>query len=719
MEIHQDSFDALLRELPQCVNEIIGLGGSVHIDSDASICDGDCSRRHVSRHECVVGMYTHSVQVILTRAAQSPMLLFELPLMVDGEFVIKGRHRLIMLRKRRATAPVRIGDSLTVMGAKYNPVTGQIMIPGARQWSSVRNVSAWNSVDPSEYLSYCDAKGYSCAWNNSDMAITRIQTPGVLLKVLLLPLLRREVSHHARRGGTWRHESVTRALESALATGNWRNGCVGVTQLRNYNNNVSSVAQFRTVVGSNGDADRYVHPSTWCYYCVSETPEGEKCGLVHHLTDNVRITEESNVPAPPRCEVGAMYLFWNGIPHGRTDKAPAGVSCVTRDDEIWAWTDAGRVEHVRPVDPKRDMLGHAASLIPFAQHNQSPRVSYYSAMSKQAMQLPVPDRPTKHVLCYAQESLVSPRSVAGINVVIAILPLGYNIEDALVFSKGAIDRGLFRSLCNTVSFMEPGESVPRIGDQIHSGTVVDVTFNGELYTVTSQRMRIPELGDKFASRAGQKGTIGMICPQEDLPFNADGISPDVVINPHAFPSRMTVSQIYETAFGLLATVGVKVDARPFAPLPPVQDLLQEHGWCRSGKEMMINGKTGEPLEARVFMGLCFYQRLHHLSQEKCYARRGGPVDDVTMQPVAGRKRGGGLRLGEMEKDCIHSSGALGVLQERMGSIGKSVVPVCRICSQPTTSCGHSNNDSVFITMPHASKLLLMELQSMLVKVKVT
>ena len=112
--------------------------------------------------------------------------------------------------------------------------------------------------------------------------------------------------------------------------------------------------------------------------------------------------------------------------------------CVVRGDEVWAWTDEGRLRHrVAPCDPRVHMLGHAASLIPFAQHNQSPRVSYYSAMSKQAMAPPRPGVPCKHTLCASQSSLVGPRSEAGANVVIAILPLGYNIEDALVFSRGA------------------------------------------------------------------------------------------------------------------------------------------------------------------------------------------------------------------------------------------------------------------------------------------
>ena len=723
MEIHQESFYQFCSNLPSLVTSIVRCEPDttqVHVEEQASVHTPPNARRHVTRKECVAAGITHSIQVVMHRRGFAPALLFELPRMEDGEFVVRGKQRMIMLRKRRATAPIRMGDCVTIMGAKYNVKTRQIMVPGAKHWVNADKVQPWNKVDPAEYIRYCDRKGLDCAWHTSDINITRIQTPGVLLEQLVAGLLRREASHVERRGGEWRHAVVTSALESALATGNWRAGLVGVTQLRNYNNQVAQEAQFRTVVGSTNGVDRYVHPSTWCYFCVSETPEGEKCGLVHHLTDNVAIEPKGDAEPPHRSADGPMHLFWNGVPHGKCQGPIEGITCVTRDDEVWAWTDAGRMRHKRAPDPTKHMLGLAASMIPFAQHNQSPRISYYSAMSKQALALPNPAMPTKHTLCYAQEALVTPRNQAGINVVIAILPLGYNIEDALVFSRGAIDRGLFRSLCTTVVYAQPTETIPRIGDLLPGGeTVVDVTFNGEIYTITRQKMRVPEIGDKFASRAGQKGTIGIIMPQEDLPFNKDGITPDVVINPHAFPSRMTVSQIYETACGLLATVGVKVDSRPFAPVPPVQSMLQQHGWHASGKELMTSGTTGEPLEARVFLGLCFYQRLHHMAKEKCYARKGGPVDAITLQPVAGRKRGGGLRLGEMEKDCIHSSGAMGVLQERMDCIGKASVQVCETCAQPTINCAHTHTQPIHVTMPHASKLLLMELQSMLIKVELS
>ena len=149
---------------------------------------------------------------------------------------------------------------------------------------------------------------------------------------------------------------------------------------------------------------------------------------------------------------------------------------------------------------------------------------------------------------------------------------------------------------------------------------------------------------------------------------------------------------------------------PMADLPP-DDLA----WL-----FYTSGTTGRPLDAKVFMGLCFYQRLHHLAREKCYSRRGGPVDAITKQPLAGRKHGGGLRLGEMEKDVLHSTGAIGVLQERMESIGRAMVAVCPDCSQARTACTcPAKRPPVAISMPHASKMLLMELQSMLIKVQVS
>lgn len=708
----------------------------VFIQSNATVVD-QSERRNVTRQECVAAGFTHCRQVV-ARHKGSAFTLFELPVMENGVFIIKGKPKIIMLKKRRANVPVRIAEYITVLGGKLDVHNGKIIAPGTNNAVSVENVVPWCDSDPKELISYLMEHKFDACWHTNDVAATRIQTPGQLLKTLV-----RHVLNHCKfvqsKTKTWPHQMASAAIESAMATGNWKGGACGVTQLLNTNNELATNAHFRTVVGCNNDADRYVHPSTWCLFCCSETPEGEKCGLVHHLTENARITleEHSDVKPPKRKKKGKYRLFWNGVPHGYTSVAPKTVQCRFRTvggtPEIWAWCDAGHLVHKNAQpDPSEHMLGMAASMIPFAQHNQSPRVSYYSAMSKQAMQC---GEQGKHRLCYAQQSLVKPFSRAGINVVIAIIPMGWNIEDALVFNKCSVERGLFRSITsNTYVHTEQkylaGDVIPEgtiLGGQKlkFNETVVEVLARAdETFVTRTEVVRTPEVGDKFCSRAGQKGTMGIALPQQDMPFNQDGISPDVVINPHAFPSRMTVSQILETAAGKLRCYGVHVDGTPFRNTFKIKDareLLKQQGFDSSGKETMMCGKTGQPLKSKIFMGLCFYQRLHHMAKEKCYSRKGGPVDAVTMQPVAGRKVGGGIRLGEMEKDCMNAGGCMGTLTERMQSIGHSRLVMCNRCALPkqTCNCRASVQPSRNLFVPHATKLLISELQSMLIKVHIT
>lgn len=735
MEIHQKSYDLFCNELSEVVQKCFNKPGiRVVIQDTATVVDQE-ERRAISRDECVAAGLTHCKQVVAQQPKGTAFTLFELPVMQRGVFVIKGKKKIIMLKKRRANVPVRIGDYITVLGGKLDVATGKIIPPGSHAAIPIENVEPWCEDDPGELISYLMEHKFEACWHTNDVAATRVLTPGQLLKTLI-----RHVLNHCRfvqkKTRVWPHQMASAAIESAMATGNWKGGACGVTQLLNTNNALATSSHFKTVIGCNNDADRYVHPSTWCLFCPSETPEGEKCGLVHHLTQNADvILQETGKKAPKKQENGKFRLFWNGIPHGFVKKAPKNAHCcyrtVREQNEVWAWSDAGHLVHKNAArDPSVHMLGMAASLIPFAQHNQSPRVSYYSAMSKQAMQC---GGSGKHRLCYAQQSLVKPFSEAGINVVIAIIPMGWNIEDALVFNKTSLDRGLFRSITsNTYTHTDQkylaGDIIPEgtmLGGQKlkFDETVTEVLSRADgTFVTTTETVRTPEVGDKFCSRAGQKGTMGIAVPQQDMPFNQDGISPDVVINPHAFPSRMTVSQILETAAGKLRCCGVEVDGTPFRGDFKISDarrMLGERGFDSSGKEVMHCGKTGQPLKAKIFMGLCFYQRLHHMAREKCYSRKGGPVDAITMQPVAGRKVGGGIRLGEMEKDCMNAGGCMSTLQERMQSIGHSSLHVCTHCSLPTHTCSCRTKSSRTLFLPHASKLLIAELQSMLIKVHIT
>ena len=735
MEIHQVSYDLFCRKLPDIVRDTLDCKEMhVHMQEQSTIVE-ERERRSISRDECIAAGLTHSRQVV-ARIKNTTCTLFELPVMQDGVFVIKGKQKIIMLKKRRANVPVRIGDYVTVCGAKLDVHNRKIIPPGTHTPVQVEHVQPWGKKDPTGLIDYVLEHKYDACWHTSDIAATRVQAAGELLTVLIKHVLN-HCNFVKKKTMSWPQQLATSSIESSLATGNWKGGATGVTQLLNTNNTLATEAHFRTVVGSTNDVDRYVHPSTWCLFCPSETPEGEKCGLVHHLTANARITSHVFDTKPPKLQKkGKFRLFWDGFPHGFASKEPKNMHCVHRTvagkQEIWAWSDAGHVLHKhQSPDPTVHMLGFAASLIPFAEHNQAPRVSYYSAMSKQAMGA---GGSGKHKLCYAQQSLVKPFCDSGTNVVIAIIPLGWNIEDALVFNKASVERGLFRSI-STNTYVHTTQKYLE-GDVIPEGTFLGgkkLKFNETVaeviarsdgnFVTTTEVMRTPEIGDKFCSRAGQKGTMGIALPQYDLPFNQDGISPDVVINPHAFPSRMTVSQILETSAGKLRCYGVHVDGTPFRGsfnINNARKMLKANGFDSSGKETMICGKTGQPLQAKIFMGLCFYQRLHHMAKEKCYSRKGGPIDAITLQPVAGRKNGGGIRFGEMEKDCMNASGSMVTLKERMQSIGHSHLRMCNDCALPKHTCSCKKiTGSRVLELPHASKLLVAELQSMLIKVHIT
>jgi DNA-directed RNA polymerase II subunit RPB2 len=198
-----------------------------------------------------------------------------------------------------------------------------------------------------------------------------------------------------------------------------------------------------------------------------------------------------------------------------------------------------------------------------------------------------------------------------------------------------------------------------------------ITTNSEGHKFVKVRVRatrIPQIGDKFASRHGQKGTIGITYRQEDLPFTAEGIVPDVVINPHAIPSRMTIGHLVECLLSKVATlIGNEGDATPFTDLTveSVSTFLRQKGYQSRGLEVMYHGHTGKKLQAQIYLGPTYYQRLKHMVDDKIHSRARGPVQILTRQPVEGRSRDGGLRFGEMERDCMISHGVAAFLKERL------------------------------------------------------
>jgi DNA-directed RNA polymerase II subunit RPB2 len=255
-------------------------------------------------------------------------------------------------------------------------------------------------------------------------------------------------------------------------------------------------------------------------------------------------------------------------------------------------------------------------------------------------------------------------------------------------------------------------------------------MNGDGYKFCKVRLRKyrkPTIGDKVSSRHGQKGTIGMIYKQQDMPYSKDGIVPDIIINPHAVPSRMTIGQLLECIMGKASCcLGALGDATPFndCTVEDIAKILDQFGMERHGNEILYDGRTGRQIHTEIFMGPTFYQRLKHMVEDKMHTRgSNGPVVMLTRQPAEGRARNGGLRFGEMERDAIVAHGASAFLKERMLDVSDNYrVFVCRKCGVLCTAnpekniyrCTHCKNsaDITQVRIPYSMKLLLQELMTM-------
>lgn len=465
------------------------------------------------------------------------------------------------------------------------------------------------------------------------------------------------------------------------------------------------------------------------------------------------------------------------------------------------------------------IMGVAASTIPYAEHNQSPRNAYQSAMAKQALGFYMANLLLRvdtraHLLHYPQIPLVQTRALSvigyndrpsGQNMVVAVMSYtGYNMEDALIMNKSSVDRGLARSnffrLYSTEELRYAGGQEDKIeipdskvlgyrGKEAYTKLDSDGIVKAEIivkggdvligktspprfveeykgYGILAQRrkdssvavrhgeigwvdsvfitttieghklikarvrdLRVPEVGDKFASRHGQKGVIGALIPQYDMPYTIDGITPDVIINPHALPSRMTLGQLMESIAGKVAALrGKLVDGTPFfeESIDDLKKQLLVFGYPMDGTEPMYDGRTGELIGQPIFIGIVYYQKLHHMVADKIHARSKGPVQLLTRQPTEGRAREGGLRFGEMERDAIIGHGASALLKERMlESSDRTVMYVCELCGsigwynkkKEVYECPIHGDKGVMnsIAVPYAFKLLIQELMSMSIK----
>ena len=271
-------------------------------------------------------------------------------------------------------------------------------------------------------------------------------------------------------------------------------------------------------------------------------------------------------------------------------------------------------------------------------------------------------------------------------------------------------------------------------------TYIDKNYtgrNGDGYDFAKVRVRTtrkPNYGDKFSSRHGQKGTVGNIIPECDMPFTKDGMKPDIIINPHAIPSRMTIGQLKETLLGkVLLELGLFGDGTSFGDIDVgfISKQLQKVGYESYGNEILYDGLTGEQMETSIFLGPVFYQRLKHMVADKQHSRSIGPMVNLTRQPAEGRAKDGGFRIGEMERDVMIAHGMSRFCKERMFDVSdKFTTYVCKKCGMiacynDNTSLHTEDNeynihhcktcdnrvDFAKVDIPYAYKLLSQELQT--------
>lgn len=305
------------------------------------------------------------------------------------------------------------------------------------------------------------------------------------------------------------------------------------------------------------------------------------------------------------------------------------------------------------------------------------------------------------------------------------------LQELAIYSGAAIDIQYLDGDNCLVTFYEyePNETFYTNSIELYNGMVYCIEVPSHVFYM---RYNGKTMWTGNSSRHGQKGTVGMIYRQEDMPYTSDGIVPDIIINPHAIPSRMTIAQLMECLMGkACCQLGAYGDATPFTGLT-VEDLaciLEKNGVERHGNEIMYNARTGEQMNTDVFIGPTYYQRLKHMVDDKVHSRAAnGPVVMLTRQPAEGRARDGGLRIGEMELECMWSHGTMHFLKERLMECSDNFrIHVCKKCGMTANvnpekhiySCKHCKNITHFaeLRIPYACKLLFQEVETMSIGTK--
>ncbi len=487
-------------------------------------------------------------------------------------------------------------------------------------------------------------------------------------------------------------------------------------------------------------------------------------------------------------------------------------NCLIAIDEKNITRDTTHLE----IDPVT-INGFTASLLPFSNYNSSPRITMACAMQKQSLGLYASNFNQRfdtkgYIMYYPQQPIAQTnvyrilnlkRRPAGQNFVVALTSYrGWNMSDAIVINKGAIDRGLGRAMMFRTyeteevtypsgqkdyieqpspkvegyrgeeaykhldvdgivipeSIVEEKEvivgkvSPPRFleessifgiveekrrdsslvvkageGGKVDNVLIAESLSGNKLVKVRLRIEKVPEIGDKFASRHGQKGVIGLVVNHEDMPFTESGIVPDLIVNTHAIPSRMTAGHLLEM-LGCKASClkGEILDATPFREvnIKDIEEVLKAYGFEETGEEWLYDGITGERTKVKIFVGVIYYQRLHHLVSNKMHARSRGPVQLLTLQPTEGKVREGGLRFGEMERDTLIGHGAAMLLKERLlEESDKSLQLVCLDCGsfayydyvKNQGICQLCNSTNVKeVEISYAFKLLMEEINALCV-----